>query len=173
MNSFQAIHENAIRCARQYKRAEGALISALQAVDNKKVYSKMGYSSLFEYARLVLHLSESSAYAFIRVAGKSIEVPQIKEAITAGTLCLSNAKRIAAVITPETQQLWIERASNLTQNELDKEIAKENPKISIPERILPKAPNRLKLELGISEQIEKNLQRVQDLLCQQKPRCYA
>ena len=143
MNLYQAIHENAVRCARHYQRAEAALIDALQKVDNKKVYAQMGYSSLFEYARLALRLSESTAYAFIRVARKSVEIPQIKAAIEAGTLSLSNAKRIAAVITPANQELWIARASNQTQVELDREIAKESPMTAIPERILPKAANRI------------------------------
>lgn len=168
MNLFQAIHDNALRCARQYQRAEGALIDALQKVDSKRVYSRMGYASLFDYSKSALHLSESTAYAFIRVARKCVEIPRMKEAINEGKLTVSHAKRIAAVVTPSTQLFWISKASELSQRELDKEIAKELPAKAIPERFEPKSSGRLKLEVGISEELEKQIRRVQDILSQKR-----
>lgn len=170
MNLFEAIHENALRCARQYQRAEGALIDALQKVDNKKIYSKMGYASLFDYSIGALKLSESTAYAFIRVARKCVEIPEMKVAIDAGRLSVPQAKRIAAVITPGTQAAWIDKATELTQRELDREIAKEMPEKAIAERIIPKSAGRLKLEFGISEELEKEIRRVQDVLSQKTQR---
>ncbi len=166
----QAIHANALMCAKDYLRAEGALIEAIQKVDGNRVYSIIGYASLFDYARSALRLSEGTAYAFIRVARKCVEIPELKKAIDDGKLTVPQAKRIAAVITPATQESWILKGIELTQRELDREIAEKLPLQAIPERIQPRCAGRLKLELGISQDVERQVRRVQDILSQKMRR---
>jgi hypothetical protein len=75
----------------------------------------MGYPNLYDYTVKALKLPEGSTYAFINVSRKSVEVPKIKEAIENGEITVSQAKRVLGVIRPETHNLWIEKAKELSQ----------------------------------------------------------
>ena len=89
METIQSIHEAALVCAKNFKRAEAALLEILQKVDDRKVFRELGFPSLFVYAVSALKLSESLAYQFIGVARKSKEVPELKKAIQQGKLTVS------------------------------------------------------------------------------------
>src|SRR5260370_1278933 len=110
-------------------------------------------TSTFSYCVSVLKLSEERAYSLIRVARKAIEVPALKEAITEGKVTLSNAKKIASVIPPETQTQWLEKAQNLKQRDLEREIS----------RALPEEKKEVRI-LGLSKALEEKLTRVQEIL---------
>lgn len=167
---FEKIHQHAVRCSRQYKRSEYELVLALQSVDAKRVYRKMGYASLFYYAVKALKLPEGSAYAFINVARKSIQMPKITKALEVGDITVSQAKRVLSVIQPATQDVWIEKAKSLTQRRLEQEVAKESPHVAVPERIRPVCEDRSRLECGISEVLERKLQRAREILSQKRRR---
>ncbi len=129
------LHAKTLLKAKQYKQSESEFIDALIETDRTKNYAFYGASSLFAYCTGFLGLSESETYRFTQVTRKSVEVPELKAAIKKGDLTVSKASRIAKVITKETQSLWIEKASTLTQRELQKEVAKETKSI-IPEEKL-------------------------------------
>jgi len=168
MHWFEKIHQHAVRCSRQYKRSEYELIMALQTVHAKRVYRKMGYASLFDYAVKALKLPEGNAYAFINVSRKAVQMPMMTKALETGEITVSQAKRVISVMTPETQALWLEKTKTLTQRQLEQEVAKENPKFSIPERIKPVCTDRLRLECGIDEVLENKLERVKAILSQKR-----
>ena len=66
------------------------------------------------YAVHDLKLSESVALNFINVARKSVQVPELKAEIEAGSFCVSKARKIVSVITPENKTDWIEKAKTLS-----------------------------------------------------------
>src|SRR3989338_2187824 len=171
MTMIQHIHEKALVCAKNYKRAEAELLESLQRVDDRKVFRAMGYPSLFVYAVSALKLSESLAYQFIGVARKSKEVPELKAAVANGEITVSTARRVVPVINKTNQEDWINKAKSLTQRTLEFEVVKESPKELIKERIRPVAESRLEMKLGISLKLDKKLARIKDLLAQknQKP----
>ena len=168
---IQHIHEKALVCAKNYKRAEAELLEILQRIDDCKVIRAMGYPSLFVYAVSALKLSESLAYQFIGVARKSKEVPELKAAVANGEITVSTARRVVPVINKTNQEDWINKAKSLTQRTLEFEVVKESPKELIKERIRPVAESRLEMKLGISLKLDKKLARIKDLLAQknQKP----
>jgi hypothetical protein len=90
-------------------------------------------------------------------------IPEIKVAIEQGELTLSAARRICSVISTENRDVWIERAKNLPQRELEKEIVKENPKAKVPDKLKPLAPETTELHCSISSEVEALIRKVQDL----------
>jgi hypothetical protein len=167
MTAFlKSIHDNALAVAQNYKRSESELLEALIKVLEHKVYFHLGYTSLFDYSVKELKLSEGTAYHFIGVAKKSKEVPEIKQAIDDGKITLSNARRIVSVITPENKDLWIEKAANLKQRDLEFEIVKVNPKEFKKEIIKPISENRLELKVAINLDLETKLKKIQNILSQ-------
>jgi len=163
MTVFEKIHQDAVRAARAFRVCESNLIWAIQAVDSKKVFRKYGYGSLREYCVKALKLTDGNAYGFIRVARKSVELPQMGEAISQGTLCLSQAKRIVSVINKDNQSEWIEKASQLSQRALEKEIAKENPEQSVREHLKPISENLSEFKCGSDSETDELVLRVLDV----------
>jgi 5-methylcytosine-specific restriction endonuclease McrA len=168
VESIQVIHQQALDCAKNFKRAEGALLEIILKVDDRKVFRELGYPSLFAYVVGALKLTEAQAYQFIGVARKSREVPELKEAIHQGSLNVSTARRIVSVITPENQKSWIDKATSLPQKKLEMEVAKENPTPEVREKLKPIAEARLEMRTGISQALSTKLARIRDLLSQKR-----
>ncbi len=166
----QQIHQRAIELSSRYKKAEADLLETLEQVDRHRVYLKHGHASLFLYVVRELRLSEGVAYILISVARKSREVPELKELIANGSMTLSNARRITPVITAGNKTEWLEKATTLSQRQLEKEVAKVRPKSSTTEQASYVTGDRLKLEIGLFEKDLLALRRVQDLLSQARGR---
>lgn len=90
-------------------------------------------------------------------------MPQLKAAVENGDISLSKARRITSVVTNENADEWIENAKTMKQRDLEKAVAQANPEAVIRERIRPVAKERLELRTGISEALDKKLQRVKDI----------
>jgi 5-methylcytosine-specific restriction endonuclease McrA len=170
MSAWKRIHEATLECVTQYKNQEALLIDRLQEVDEKRVFEHLGVTSLFSYCVEILKLSEDRAYALIRVARKSVEVPELKAAVSQGELSVAAAKRIAAVITPENKTEWIEKAKELKQRELDKAIAEVAPVTKVTERVKPIAEDIFEFRCPISKGLEEKMRRVREVLAQKTQR---
>jgi hypothetical protein len=157
------LHQEAIQLAQEFTRVESKLVDVIQRIDREKLFRQMGYASLFEYVNKGLKLSESVAYGIITVARKSVEVPELKMAIEQGELSLSQAKRVTSVITNENAGELIEKAKTLTQKQLEREVAKINPKIATPERTRYVNEERVEIRVCVSEAVMKKIKRAQDL----------
>jgi 5-methylcytosine-specific restriction endonuclease McrA len=166
MDLIQKLHEKALRCATDFLRLESELINILQEIDDTKVFTHFGFTSLFGYAVGALKLSEGQAYGLISIARKSREVPELKEAISRGTINTSQARRIVSVITPENKVQWIAMSSTLTQRELEKKIVAEKPKEAVKDKMTYIQPTRVQLVCGISEELMKEIERIKDLVSQ-------
>ncbi len=161
---IEGIHARALELSAQYRRVESELIEILAEADRHRVYIRRGHSSLFAYVTAELALSESVAYTLITVMRKSSEVPELRAEITKGTLSLTNARRIASVISSENKGEWIEKASTLSSRQLEKEIVWARPMEATREKASYVTPDRVKLELGLSEREMLRLRRAQDLV---------
>lgn len=163
-----AIHEKAVALAKEYEATESKLIEILQIVNQEKVYKKMGYTSLFNYAVDALELPPERVYQLNIVAKKCDEVPELKQAIDQGVLNVSRARRIASVIDRETSQDWIAKAATLTQRELEKEVARVNPKEALPERTKVLNATEAHISLCLSIEAKEQLERLKDVLSQKE-----
>jgi hypothetical protein len=163
MMTDDELHVWAKNQAKHYRASEAKLLEPLEIVEQRRLWEKLAYTSLLQYAQEALGLSYDNASNFSRVARKCLEVPELHEAISQERFSISTARRIVAVITPKNAEGWIEKASSLKQRELDKEIARENPRAGKPDRVSPLAPNLLELQGTLSEEAAKMLERVQEL----------
>jgi 5-methylcytosine-specific restriction endonuclease McrA len=125
---------------------------------------------LYSYVVEELELGENIALSLITVARKAREIPELKTQLEAGNITLTNARRVVSVMTPENKSEWIQKASDLSSRELEKEIVREPPKEATPERTSYVSEGRIKLELGLSEREMLRLRRVQDILSQSQKR---
>ena len=130
----------------------------------KKGFLILGYSGIWDYCQRCLKLSEAQSSYYKRVAEKSEEVPELKEAIEQGTLTLSVARRIVPVITKESSAEWIEKAATLKQRDLEREVSDRNPNAHVPERIRPVSKSLSEMKLPITSETEADLKVLQDIL---------
>ena len=162
----ETLHKRALTVACQFHKAESSLIDILQLIDERRIFSNLGYTSLFDYSVRALKLSESTASNFITVARKSKIIPELKMAISAGDITVSKARKITSVLTPENQAHWIGLAKTLPKQKLEKEIAKVMPETLTPERSRYVSETRIELKMGVSEKLMEKLKRSQNLVSQ-------
>lgn len=167
--NFREIHDQARLAVSDLKAKESEVIKALQKVDQYKVYRYLGFNSLFQYA-ISLGLSEAQSYNYITVARKSIQIPQLHQAIENKEITVSSARTITSVIEEKNQMHWLELAKTLPKKELEREVAKVNPKVLKKESSRFVAENLLELNVTVSEETFKLLNRVKELLAQKNKR---
>ncbi len=160
----EVLHERALECVKNYKRSEKELIDVLSEMDQTRGYLSLGVPSLFRYCVERLGLSESETMRFTQVTRKSQAVPALRDAIDQGLLTVSQASRIAPVITNETQGSWIEKARTLNQREIEREVAKVNPKAVRRDRIEIRTMESSELRVTISNDLEAKIKRAQEVL---------
>ena len=169
---FQKLHEEATRLSKNYFRAEAELLDVLQKIDAVKAFRDFQCTSLYQYAVSVLKLSEATAYNFINVARKAVQIPELKAEIDKGNLSIGKARKIVPVLdnsdTQENQREWIEKVKTLSSRKLEQEVAKVAPKEETPESSKFVTESRRALKLGMDESDFQNLKRVQDLESQRQ-----
>src|SRR5690606_25878571 len=87
--------------------------------------------------------------------------PNVITAIQQGELTLSKARRVTSVITPQNQAQWIQKASTLSQRELEKQVAIINPTAVVSEKITPKSAERSELRVALDKETECLLKKAQ------------
>jgi hypothetical protein len=97
---------------------------ALREAQHLRLWRQFGHTSLADY--MVQELGYSShrvAEERLRLANALPALPKISEAIQNGELNFSQARELARVATPETEQAWIGKAQSLNVREVEKAVA--------------------------------------------------
>jgi hypothetical protein len=161
------IHETAVEKADKYLVAEAELLSAIIEVDRTKLYEKFHETHLTPYCVKYLKLSDDVAAMFVRVARRSLQVPELELAVQEG-LQISKARTIASVINPDNKDQWIEKAQTLSKEKLEREVAAANPSAPKPEKVKPTGPNRVRVEFELTFEEAEILKRARELMSQKK-----
>ena len=162
------LHNQALEIAACYLKSERELIEILRETDKRQSYFEHKYKSLFEYATGALKLSNDVAYYFIKVARISVRVPELKKALDEKKITVSQARRIAPVITQENANDLITKSQILSQKEIEKEVAKINPKLGVKDSLKFVSETIIELKVGITEKTMEKLKRVKELECQRQ-----
>lgn len=80
--------------AQEYRQVTLKLLHHLKEIERRRLFSDLGYSSLFDYVVKDLGFSESSAMRRINAARLLSEIPEIESRIETGTLSLSNLSQV-------------------------------------------------------------------------------
>lgn len=162
------LHERAIEFATAHRKSEAALISILQDLDSCRGYLHFGARSLYDYCERILKLSEATSYNLITVARRAKTVPALKAAVESGSISVSKAKKIAPVLTRENQEAWLALAASKSSREIERAVAKADPKAARVERLDYIDEDRIRARLDLPEALMKKLRRIQDLESQRK-----
>src|SRR5690606_23697709 len=76
----------------------GQIIDHLQIIFDRKLFAKMGYSSIYKYLVKEMGYSEAAAYRRISALKLVREIPETKKLIEAGSISLTNATNLQTIL---------------------------------------------------------------------------
>jgi hypothetical protein len=120
------------RLARCERHDIASLLAHIAEFDERKLYLKLGYSSLYTYCVEVLKLSTGEAYRRIEVARYARRYPLILDKIADGSLNLTTVDLVAPELKPTNYHEILEGASGKTKREVQVQVAARNPRPFTP-----------------------------------------
>lgn len=121
-------------------RSMATFLAHLAEVDDRRLYAKLGSSSLFAFLTKELHLSEDAAYKRIQVARAAKRFPIIISMIADGRLNLSSVNILCPILTEENHAELLGKAVHKSNREVEALRARYSPKPDVPDmiRMLPR-----------------------------------
>ena len=125
----------------QSRRVEADVVAHIGEVDTRRVFARAACSSMFDYCRQILHLSEQEAYLRIFVARASRQHPMLMTMLRDGRLHLAGIVRLAPVRTRANRDALLKRATHKSKRQLEEMVAELKPRPDVPAAIR-KLPER-------------------------------
>ena len=137
----------------QSRRVETDLIAHIAEADERRLYAREAFPSMFAYCTEALHLSEGEAYLRIAVARASREHPMLLPMLGDGRLHLSAIALLAPHLTRDNRETLLKRATYRSKRQIEELIAEVAPRKDAPSlmRRLPEKPRPATLAAISSE----------------------
>jgi hypothetical protein len=169
------LHRSAIRVAREEQELAIQVLDHLREVARRRLYSQLGFSSLFDYTVRALKFSEPAAAQRVQALRLTEAVPQARLDLESGKLSLSSAAAVQRFIRKEekTVELCVQEKAALVSAVSGKS-SREAEKILLQRSKNPDAHRLRESEKPVSEtrtelrffgdpELMKNLERVREL----------
>src|SRR4026209_2037810 len=119
----------------QSRRVEADVVAHIGEVDQRRLFARFAFPSMFAYCTERLHLSEAEAYRRITVARAARQHPEVLEALRAGRVHLSGLARLVPLLTADNCVALLERATHLTTRQIEALVAELAPRPDVPSLI--------------------------------------
>jgi hypothetical protein len=130
----EALLSEVTRLVKADRALSEALLVHLGEVDARKLYLARGYSSMFEYCRAELGMSEAEAYLRMRAATVGRRFPLVLERFGSGGVHLSAIKLLAPHFTQDNHVQLLDRVRGMSKREIEVLVAELAPKPDVPAR---------------------------------------
>ena len=131
----------------QSRRVEADLVAHIGEVDERRLFARQAFPSMFAYCTESLHLSEAEAYRRITVARAARQHPEVLEALRDGRLHLSGLARLVPLLTADNCAALLERATHLTTRQIEALVAELAPRPDVPS-VIRKLPQKRRRSLA-------------------------
>jgi len=163
------------RLTRSERKLTHLILWHILEVDERKLYMKLNYDSLYKYLTQHLGYSESAAYDRLQAARVLKQVPEVSLKIENGSLkltqlvkveqSLKQEKRLGHVVDPKTTAELIHKLENKNTYDTEKIIACElNQAPRAHQKIRPQQDNSVRLEVTLSAEQHALLKHAQSLM---------
>ena len=125
----------------QSRRVEADVVAHIGEVDTRRLFARAACSSMFDYCRQVLHLSEQEAYLRIFVARAWRQHPMLLAMLRDGRLHLSGIARLTPFLTRDNREVLLKRAIHKSKRQIEEMVAELKPRPDAPAAIR-KLPDR-------------------------------
>jgi 5-methylcytosine-specific restriction endonuclease McrA len=159
----------------QDRATTAALLAHIAEVDERKLYVRAAYSSMFLYCVRELRMSEDIAYRRIGVARTARRFPAIFPALADGRLNLITVLLLTPYLTQQTANDLLAEAANKSKAEIELLLAERFPRLDLPTLVqaiaVPAASDQLPARSDESNDAQLALERVGGLALQQVTEC--
>jgi hypothetical protein len=150
------------------------VLQHLHEIDRRKLFSDLGYRSLFDYAVEELKYSEGQAGRRLQAMRLIREIPEVEKKITTGALSLSNISQAQNFFRNKSEKTLVSRGEKLevlkalenkSAREGQKELLKIEPLATFPkerERVLTEDHSEVRFVLD--REVKKKLEEVRALI---------
>lgn len=158
----------------QERQLTTTILEHLKEIDERKLFAKRGYPSLFSYCTDCVGYSEGAASRRISSMRLLKECPEVRPKITNGELSLSNLARAATFFrqekklsisyTPKEKAKVLDSLSGKTQKQAEETLVNLNPRaaqISEAQRLI--SPELTQLKLTLDKETTEKLERLKQL----------
>jgi hypothetical protein len=125
----------------QSRRAEADIVAHIAEMEERRLYAREAFPSMFAYCMDVLHLSEAEAYLRIWASRASRKHPMLLTMLADGRLHLTAIVMLAPHLTGENRDGLLERATHLSKRQIAELIAEIAPQPDVP-LVVRKLPGR-------------------------------
>jgi hypothetical protein len=125
----------------QSRRVEADIVAHIAEVEQRGLFARHAFPSMFAYCMEVLHLSEAEAYLRIAAARASLKHPVLLAMLAEGRLHLTAINLLAPHLTRENRDGLLERATHRSKREIQEIVAEIAPRPDAP-GLVRKLPER-------------------------------
>ncbi len=108
-------------------QAERDLALLLAELAEQRHFLELGFASVADYAQVRLQLEPRKTRALLRIGRALPELPGLERALASGAIGWTKARELLTVVTPQTEQAWIDLAGQTTSRELERAVAAHRP----------------------------------------------
>ena len=151
-------------------RLDARIVAHLAEVDARRLHLLVGCSSLYDYCRKRLGLSEYEAFTRIAVARVARKHPIVFGMLERRELHLTAICEVRDFLTAENHRALLEDVSGKTKLQIREILARHFPQADIPANVKklpaldPLSPGRYRLLLTLSAEQKEKLELARDLL---------
>jgi hypothetical protein len=147
------------------------ILNHLREIDKRKLYSDLGYSSLFDYCIKDLGYSESSTHRRIQSARLLDSLPGLEKKLELGILNMSNLAQAAQffkaneINNPTERKIIIKKLEGLTKKEGEKKLFTiSGLEIKTRDKSKRISENKISHTIILSDEINSKLEKIRDLM---------
>ena len=115
--SAKKAHEKLLNLLEKMRNYEQSALLVFSEIMHKKLYEKLGYSSMHNYATEALKIPRSTAFHYINLSKKLETLPETRKAVASGELGWTKAKEVAKVATPKSEARWVAEAKKSSRRD--------------------------------------------------------
>lgn len=125
----QQLHLETVMLVREERKLSIKILHHLKEIDRRRLYSDIGYGSLFDYTVKELGYSPGSAYRRIQAARLLVDVPEVEKKILTGSLNLTQVSEATTffrenhIREPDRKVEVLRQIENLTKSETTRHLS--------------------------------------------------
>jgi len=119
-DQWQAAHAALVALARERSGMDYEEGMWLLTAHRGQAHRQLGYGSFTEYVDRLFGYAPRLTHEKLRVAEALESLPELARELQAGALNFSQVRELTRVATPETQNIWLERARGCTSRQVEK-----------------------------------------------------
>jgi hypothetical protein len=154
VGSEKDLHRKFLLLGRERNKITYKLLALLPEIHKQKIYEKHGYATIYEYAGKLAGLSHSTVEKALKLEKKLKDKPLLQKAIE--TQGIHKVAIVANLVTPETEQMFVEKIENMSKPALQQLSKELRGKIQTSWQI-EMDEEMMKTFLKLKEKIGRNL----------------